>query len=99
MRVLMLATSFPKYAGDTTAPFIAEIAAGVAAHGVQVRMILPHHRDFQHQPRERGVELYTFRYAPHPALAVWGYAESLQADVGLRANALYAAPFALSATF
>jgi len=47
---------------------------------------------------ERGVEIATFRYAPHPALAVWGYAESLQADVGLRANALYVAPFALSAT-
>ncbi|MFM7677364.1 MAG: glycosyltransferase [Roseiflexaceae bacterium] len=99
MRVLMLATSFPKYAGDTTAPFIAEIAAGVAAHGVQVRMLLPHHHDFEHQPCERGVELCIFRYAPHPALAVWGYAESLHADVGLRANALYAAPFALSATF
>lgn len=98
MRVLMLATSYPKYHGDTTAPFIAEIAAGVVAHGAQVRILLPHHREFHHLPVERGVEIATFRYAPHPALAVWGYAESLQADVGLRANALYVAPFALSAT-
>ena len=56
MRVLMLATSFPKYAGDTTAPFIAEIAAGVVAHGVAVRVLLPHHREFRHDASERGVE-------------------------------------------
>lgn len=95
----MIATSFPKYSGDTTAPFIEEIAAGVAAHGVAVRLLLPHHREFQHNPVERGVELRTFRYAPHPALAIWGYAEAMHADVGLRRNALYAAPFALAASF
>ncbi len=98
MRVLMLATSFPKYVGDTTAPFIAEIAAGVVAHGVAVRLLLPHHREFHHDAIERGVELHTFRYAPHPSWALWGYAEALQADVGLRRRALYVMPFALFAS-
>ena len=70
MRVLMLATSFPKYHGDTTAPFITEIAAGVVAHGVAVRILLPHHREFRHEAFERGVELRTFRYAPHPSWAL-----------------------------
>ena len=98
MRVLMVATSYPKYPGDTTAPVIAEIAAGVAAHGHAVRVLLPHHRQFRHEPVERGVELVTFAYAPHPALAVWGYAESLNADVGLKQSALMAAPFAVPAT-
>jgi glycosyltransferase involved in cell wall biosynthesis len=94
----MLATSFPKYHGDTTAPFIAEIAAGVVAHGVVVRLLLPHHREFRHETIERGVELRTFRYAPHPSWALWGYAEALQADVGLRRRALYVTPFALIAS-
>lgn len=98
MRVLMVATSYPKYAGDTTAPFIAEIAAGVVAHGHAVRVLLPHHREFVHDAVERGVELSTFHYAPHPSLAVWGYAESLKADVGLKQSALMAAPFAIPAT-
>lgn len=99
MRVLMLATSYPKYAGDTTAPFIAEIAAGVVRHGAQVRIVLPWHRDFVHDANEHGVELFTYRYAPHRSLAVWGYAESLHADVGLRRSALLAAPFGLTASF
>jgi glycosyltransferase involved in cell wall biosynthesis len=94
----MVATSYPKYHGDTTAPFIAEIAAGVAAHGHAVRVVLPHHREFRHNAVERGVELFTFAYAPHPSLAVWGYAESLKADVGLKQSALMAAPFAVPAT-
>lgn len=98
MRVLMLATSFPKYLGDTTAPFIAEIAAGVVAQGVAVRLLLPHHREFCHEACERGVELRTYRYAPHPHLALWGYAEALQADVGLRWRALLVTPFALMAS-
>lgn len=98
MRVLMVATSYPKYPGDTTAPFIAEIAAGVVAHGHAVRLLLPHHREFNHETVERGVELCTFDYAPHPSLAVWGYAESLKADVGLKQSALLAAPFAVPAT-
>lgn len=33
MRVLMLTSSYPKYPGETTAPFIEEIAAGLAARG------------------------------------------------------------------
>lgn len=98
MRVLMVATSYPKYPGDTTAPFIAEIAAGVVAHGHAVRVLLPQHREFRHDAVERGVELCTFAYAPHPSLAVWGYAESLNADVGLKQSALMAAPFAVPAT-
>lgn len=98
MRVLMIATSYPKYDGDATAPFIAEIAAGVVAHGCTVRLILPAHRAFNHPPVVRGVELVVYRYAPHPALAVWGYAESLHADVGVRGATLLALPFGVGAS-
>ncbi len=98
MRVLMIATSYPKFVGDATAPFIGEIAAGVAAHGCSVRLILPSHRQFDHPPVERGVELIVYKYAPHPSLAVWGYAESLHADVGVRRNTLFALPFGLIAS-
>ena len=98
MRVLMIATSYPKYDGDATAPFIAEIAAGVVAHGCAVRLVLPAHREFHHPPVVRGVELIVYRYAPHPALAVWGYAESLHADVGVRRATMLALPFGVGAS-
>jgi glycosyltransferase involved in cell wall biosynthesis len=46
----------------------------------------------------RGVELIVYRYAPHPALAVWGYAESLHADVKVRRTTLLALPFGILAS-
>ncbi len=95
----MLTSSYPKYGGETTAPFIEEIAAGVAARGHAVTVIAPWHPDIRRQPAERGVELRFYRYAPHPALNVYGYAASMRADVGLRAAAIAAAPLALGASF
>jgi glycosyltransferase involved in cell wall biosynthesis len=47
---------------------------------------------------ERGVRLRFFRYAPHPALNIWGYAQSLLSDTHIKRRALAAAPFALAAS-
>src|SRR5262249_55663478 len=93
----MLTSSYPKYVGETTAPFIAEIAAELVRRGHTVHVVAPYHRDIRRAPIERGVHLHFFRYSPARALNVFGYAESLQADVGLRGAALAAAPLAVSA--
>jgi glycosyltransferase involved in cell wall biosynthesis len=93
----MLTTSYPKYAGETTAPFIEEIAAGLARRGHCVHVVAPFHRDVRRAPIERDVHLHFFQYSPWRALNVWGYAEALRADVGLRGRALLAAPLALGA--
>ncbi len=98
MRILMLASSLPKYPRETTAPFIEEIAAGIAARGHQVTLVAPWHPDLRRQSRERGIELRFFRYAPHPSLNIWGYAQSLQSDTQVRERAWLAAPFALTAS-
>ena len=47
MRILMLASSFPKWPGETTAPFIEEIAAGAAARGHQVTLLAPYRPDLR----------------------------------------------------
>jgi len=98
MRILMLTTSYPKYSGETTAPFIEEIAAGIAARGHEVHVLAPAHPDVRRQPSERGVHLHFFAYAPHPALNVWGYAQSLFGDTLVRWQTLAVTPFALWAS-
>jgi glycosyltransferase involved in cell wall biosynthesis len=98
MNICMLTSSYPKYPGETTAPFIEEIAAGLARRGHTVHVVAPFHREVRRAPIERGVHLHFFRYSPLRALNVWGYAESLQADVGLKGAALAAAPLALGAS-
>lgn len=98
MRILMLTTSYPKYPGETTAPFIEEIAAGAVQRGHTVHVLAPWHPDIRRESVERGVHLHFFRYAPHPALNVWGYAQSLFGDTRLRWQAFAVTPFALLAS-
>lgn len=96
MHILMIASSYPLYPGEATAPFIEEIAAGVAARGHRVELVAPWHPGVRRGPVERGVRLHFFRYAPHPALNIWGYAQSLLADTTIKAQTLAATPFALA---
>ena len=48
----MVASSYPKFPGDVTAPFIESIAHAVAARGHAVDVLVPHHPDLR-RPRRR----------------------------------------------
>ncbi len=99
LRIAMLTTSYPLYPGDTTAPFIEELAAQMVELGHEVHLALPAHPKLQRGPQERGVYLYPFSYAPGlKPLQVWGYAGALSGDVGLKGGALAAAPLAITAS-
>jgi len=88
MKICMVTSSYPKYPGDVTAPFIAAIARYVAAEGHEVHVLAPWHPDLRHAPVEDGVHLHFYKYAPWRSWNIWGYAESLEADVRVR-NAIY----------
>jgi glycosyltransferase involved in cell wall biosynthesis len=92
MRILMVTSSYPKHPGDVTAPFIESIARGVAARGHAVDVVLPEHPDLRRGEREP-VTFFPFRYAPTAAWTLWGYAQSLEADVRVRSEIYLLAPF------
>lgn len=94
----MLTSSYPKYPGETTAPFIEEIAAGLSARGHTIDLVAPWHPDLRRDAVERGVHLHFFRYAPHPSLNIWGYAQSLLSDTLIKRRTLAVVPFALLGT-
>ncbi len=71
MNICMLTSSYPKYPGETTAPFIEEIAAGLVRRGHTVHVVAPFHRDVRRAPVELGVHPHFFRYSPLRALNVW----------------------------
>jgi glycosyltransferase involved in cell wall biosynthesis len=95
--VVMITTSYPRFPGDTVGTFLEPIARGVAARGHEVHVVLPWHPRLERPAREGQVHFHPFRYAPHPRLNVFGYAEALEADVRLRWHAYAAAPLALAA--
>ena len=84
----MVTSSYPKYEGDVTAPFIESIGSSVASLGNEVYLLAPYHPDVRRQPVEKGVNLHFFKYSPFRNLNIWGYAESLEADVRVR-GAIY----------
>ena len=95
MRILTVTSSYPKYPGDTTAPFISHITRELAARGHELTVVLPH-RDDLDLPAVDGVRFVPFRYAPTRGLAVFGYAEALRADVALRGATYLVAPLAMA---
>jgi len=91
----MLTSSYPKFPGDVTAPFIESIARSVAARGHQVDVVLPHHPDLLRGENEP-VRFFPYRYAPD-AWSFWGYARSLESDVRVRPSVYLLFPFAAAA--
>jgi len=97
--VVMLTTSYPRFPGDTIGTFMEPIATGVAARGHEVHVVLPWHPLLRRSGIEDGVRFHPFRYAPHPALNVYGYAGALARDTDLRWSAWASAPFGLAASY
>src|SRR5687767_3274762 len=91
MNVLMVTSSYPKFPGDVTAPFIESIARGVAARGHSVDVVLPHHPEWR-RPAGEPVRFFPYEYAPVPSWNQWGYAQSLEADVRVKPLTFLLAP-------
>jgi glycosyltransferase involved in cell wall biosynthesis len=73
------------------------IAKRVAARGHDVHIVAPWHPLVARGRIEDGVSFHFFKYAPLPALNVFGYAAGMRADVALRSAAWMAAPLAMTA--
>ncbi|HUF46893.1 MAG TPA: glycosyltransferase [Vicinamibacterales bacterium] len=95
--VVMVATSYPRFAGDGVGSFMEPIAKGVAARGHEVHLVAPWHPAIRRGAIDDGVHLHFFHYAPTEALHVFGYAAGLRADTRLRRAAWAMAPVALAA--
>ena len=93
----MVTTSYPRFPGDSVGTFMEPIAKGVAARGHEVHVVAPWHPRLTRGKAEDGVFFHFFRYAPVPALNVFGYAAGLRADVTLKGAAWVAAPLAMTA--
>lgn len=95
MKILVLTSSYPKYPGDTTAPFIQSITHALAARGHELTVVLPARSDLS-PASAPGVSFEAYRYAPTESLEVFGYAEALRADVAVRRSTYLVSPLALA---
>lgn len=94
-RVVMVASSYPRFPGDSVGSFMQPIAEGIAARGHEVHLVVPWHPKWTRPKIDGGVHFHLFRYAPVRALNTFGYAEGMRADVRLRNSAVAVAPLAV----
>lgn len=87
LKVVMLTTSYPRWAGDSAGHFIASLAEELAAQGHAVTVIAPHARGARTEARVGGVSVRRFRYAPE-SLEILAYGDGIVPN--LRRNPLVA---------
>jgi len=95
----MLTSSYPKFPGDVTAPFIEAIAQNTQKLGHEVSVLMPYNPELHRQSQENGVKLYQYRYTPFKSWNIWGYAASLEGDVRVRKLVYLLLPFVLISSF
>jgi glycosyltransferase involved in cell wall biosynthesis len=95
--IVMVASSYPRFRGDSVGSFMEPIAQGIAARGHEVHLVAPWHPKWDRPNVDQGVHFHLFRYAPVAGLNTFGYAEGMRADVRLRRSAIAVAPLAVMA--
>jgi glycosyltransferase involved in cell wall biosynthesis len=83
VKVGLITSSYPRWAGDGAGSFVASLARALVAQGLEVHVIAPY------DPacvaiEQGGVQVHRFRYAPREALHLAGHGRALQADVRLK---------------
>jgi glycosyltransferase involved in cell wall biosynthesis/SAM-dependent methyltransferase len=98
MKIAVLTSSYPRFPGDGTSPFVKSICEALATLGHTVDVVAPF--DVESQPTEKSkVQLHRFRYIWPARFHIMGHARSLDADVRLKPLTYFLAPLFLIAAF
>ncbi len=64
MRLLIVTHNYPRFEGDPAGAFVARLARGASAAGIETRVLAPHAAGLEERSTSDGVSLTRFRYAP-----------------------------------
>lgn len=80
LRVLVLTSTFPRYQGDVTPPFVLRLCQALKQEGCESYVLAPHARGLLAQEVIGGVSCWRFRYAP-AVLETLAYGGGMLANV------------------
>jgi glycosyltransferase involved in cell wall biosynthesis len=98
VKIAVFTSSYPRFPGDGTAPFIKSICENLVQLGHKVVVVAPYDPEVR-QVKNRGVQIHRFRYIWPNRMYIMGHARALDADVRLRPLAFLLLPFYLLAGF
>lgn len=89
--MLLITQAFPKYPGDSTAPFMAAIVHALARRGHEIDVVIPHHPDFAY-PDGDGFRFVEYHYSPLEQFSPWGFGGSLSGSSRVKLQAAFVLP-------
>jgi phosphatidyl-myo-inositol dimannoside synthase len=92
LKVLVLTSSYPRFPGDSTAPFVDSISRGVAALGHEIHVLVPEHRDWAWPLTDGTLHFHRYRYSPFRSWTPWGFSEALAGGSSIRKQLYPLAP-------
>ena len=99
MKILALTSSYPRYEGDPTAPFIESISKHVAELGHSVHLVLPQSAEWRRPSSEGNVTYHPYRYSPTRSWTPWGYSAALQDGVKIKPALFALAPVVAASAY
>lgn len=97
MRISVLTSSYPRFKGDGTAPFVKSISEALAKQGHQIEIVAPYDISVRND-LDSEIKVHRFKYIWPASLHIMGHARPLKADVNLRPLAIVLLPFFLIAS-
>jgi len=98
MRIAVLTSSYPRFAGDGTAPFVQSISEYLVKLGHQVEVVAPYDPSVERE-YSATLPVHRFRYICPERLHIMGHAKALKGDVRLRPLVYLLLPFFLLSAF
>src|SRR3989337_1119584 len=98
MRIAILTSSYPRFIGDGTAPFVKSIAEAMVKSGHVIEVVAPFDPEVRASDK-MGIKIHRFRYSFCNKLHIMGHGRALEADVRLQPLAILLLPFFLLSAF
>lgn len=98
MRIAVITSSYPRYLGDATAPFVQSICEHLAKLGHDIEVVAPYDPEVIGQKNQL-VPVHRFRYIWPSRFHLMGHARSLESDLHLRLSAFILLPFYLIGSY
>lgn len=95
MKIAIITSSYPRFPGDGTAPFIKSLAENFAKLGNSVHVIAPYDPLVKSSENTSSVQMHWFRYFWPKSLNLIGHSRSLKGDAKLAGLSILLIPFYL----
>jgi glycosyltransferase involved in cell wall biosynthesis/2-polyprenyl-3-methyl-5-hydroxy-6-metoxy-1,4-benzoquinol methylase len=96
MRIAVITSSYPRFEGDGTAPFVKSLTEALVARGHGLVVLAPFDNEVDDK-YDQGIQLIRFKYIFSMKLHILGHARSLEGDARLKPLAVILLPLYLLA--